>query len=95
MTKVAGCIGLGGGMGVFLAQPITSALNEALATSAALSEVRRILELIVPLAYRPPIKVDLDRCNAAAVLDRACCISPTPCLWDLHEVMDVSQSLDI
>lgn len=51
------CVGLGGGMGVFLAQPITSALNEALATSAALSEVRRILELIVPLAYRPPIKV--------------------------------------
>lgn len=44
-------------MGIFLAQPITNALNEALATSAALSEVRRILELIVPLAYRPPIKV--------------------------------------
>ena len=55
-------------MGVFLAQPITSALNEALATSAALSEVRRILELIVPLAYRPPIKVDFNHCDAAAAL---------------------------
>lgn len=51
------CAGLGGPMGLLLAQPITNALKEALATSAALSEVRRILELIVPLAYRPPIKV--------------------------------------
>lgn len=43
-------------MGVFLAEPITNALNEALTASAALAEVRRVLELIVPLAYRPPIK---------------------------------------
>ena len=80
MTRAAGCTGLGGGMGVFLAQPITSALNEALATSAALSEVRRILELIVPLAYRPPIKVDLNDCDAAAALHRACCMLATSCL---------------
>ena len=45
-------------MGVFLAEPITKALNEALTARAALSELRRVLEVIVPLAYRPPIKVD-------------------------------------
>jgi hypothetical protein len=45
-------------MGVFLAEPITKALNEALTARAALSELRRVLEIIVPLAYRPPIKVD-------------------------------------
>ena len=44
-------------MGVFLAEPITKALNEALTARAALSELRRVLEIIVPLAYRPPIKV--------------------------------------
>ena len=51
--------GLGGGMGIFLAEPITKALNEALTARAALSEVRRVLEIIVPLAYRPPIKVSM------------------------------------
>ena len=45
-------------MGVFLAEPINKALNEALTARAALSELRRVLEIIVPLAYRPPIKVD-------------------------------------
>ena len=45
-------------MGVFLAEPITKALNEALTARAALSELRRVLEIIVPLAYRPPIKVN-------------------------------------
>ncbi|KAL0053110.1 hypothetical protein WJX82_000994 [Trebouxia sp. C0006] len=53
---VARASGLGGGMGVFLAEPITKALNEALTARAALSELRRVLEIIVPLAYRPPIK---------------------------------------
>ena len=47
-------------MGVFLAEPITKALNEALTARAALSELRRVLEIIVPLAYRPPIKVDKE-----------------------------------
>ncbi len=47
-------------MGVFLAEPINKALNEALTARAALSELRRVLEIIVPLAYRPPIKVDKE-----------------------------------
>ena len=46
-------------MGILLAEPITEALKDALMASAALSEVRRVLEIIVPLAYRPPIKVSM------------------------------------
>ncbi|KAK9829627.1 hypothetical protein WJX72_006957 [[Myrmecia] bisecta] len=48
--------GLGGGMGVFLAGPLIEQLKEAIATSAALAEVRRILEILVPLVYRPALK---------------------------------------
>lgn len=44
-------------MGILLAHPITEALKDALSAHAALAEVRRVLEIIVPLAYRPPIKV--------------------------------------
>ncbi|KAL3150414.1 hypothetical protein ABBQ32_000252 [Trebouxia sp. C0010 RCD-2024] len=53
---VARAAGLGGGMGILLAHPITEALKDALSAHAALAEVRRVLEIIVPLAYRPPIK---------------------------------------
>lgn len=52
-------------MGILLADPITEALKDALSAHAALAEVRRVLEIIVPLAYRPPIKVRiiLQRCD--------------------------------
>ncbi len=46
-------------MGIFLAEPITSPLSEALDNCSALAEIRRVLEIIVPLAYRPPIKVHI------------------------------------
>lgn len=46
-------------MGILLAEPITKALKDALTAHAALSELRRVLEIIVPLAYRPPIKVHM------------------------------------
>ncbi len=67
-------------MGVFLAEPITKALNEALTARAALSELRRVLEIIVPLAYRPPIKVDQEdhELELYRVLDKCCVQKATP-----------------
>lgn len=51
------CAGLGGGMGMFVAEPIVQAMAEVVETRASLAEVRRVLEIIVPLAYRPALKV--------------------------------------
>ena len=79
-------------MGIFLAEPITKALNEALTARAALSEVRRVLEIIVPLAYRPPIKVSMTTslpscllCMSEASLDSCAVHSGGPwcCQWGL------------
>ena len=42
---------------MLLAEPITKALAEVVTSSATFGEVRRVLEIIVPLAYRPSIKV--------------------------------------
>ena len=42
---------------MLLAEPITKALDEVISARASLAEVRRVLEIIVPLAYRPHVKV--------------------------------------
>ena len=47
-------------MGMFLAEPVCKALDEVITARASLAEVRRVLEIIVPLAYRPPVKVQPD-----------------------------------
>ena len=50
--------GLGGGMGVFLAGPLMEELKAAAnGRSALLGAARRILEILVPLVYRPAMKV--------------------------------------
>ena len=51
------CTGLGGGLGRLLAEPILKAMQESTEAGKNLSEARRVLEMVVPLAYRPPLKV--------------------------------------
>ena len=57
-SKVSWGAGLGGGMGIFLAGPLVEELRATLdqATSQPL-DCRRMLELLVPLVYRPAMKV--------------------------------------
>ncbi len=52
------CAGLGGGMGMFLAGPLVEELKGEVASSSPLDS-RRMLELLVPLVYRPAMKVRL------------------------------------
>ena len=49
--------GLGGGMGGFVVKPLQEELAEACQHDKALADARRCLEVLVPLAYRPAIKV--------------------------------------
>lgn len=50
--------GLGGGMGVFLAEPIVDELRSvADAPDDSGDQARRVLEVLVPLMYRPAMKV--------------------------------------
>lgn len=49
--------GLGGGMGLFLAQPLAQELALAIAPTSPLAHARRLLTILVPLAYRPAMKV--------------------------------------
>jgi len=58
--------GLGGGMGGFVVMPLQEELAESCQHDRALADARRCLEVLVPLAYRPAIKV--------------CCIAPYICL---------------
>lgn len=44
-------------MGVFLAGPLVEELRAAPASEAPLAAGRRVLEVLVPLAYRPALKV--------------------------------------
>ncbi len=44
-------------MGVFLAGPLVEELRVAPASEAPLAAGRRVLEVLVPLAYRPALKV--------------------------------------
>ena len=61
------CTGLGGGLGRLLAEPILKAMQESTEAGKNLSEARRVLEMVVPLAYRPPLKV----CVPVVALPRA------------------------
>ena len=44
-------------MGVFLAGPLADELQRAAEAGTSKAGVRAILEVIVPLAYRPAVKV--------------------------------------
>ena len=57
--------GLGGGMGLFLMGPLALQLQDAAESSAPVLPAMRLLTVLVPLVYRPALKV------------RAC--SPQPC----------------
>lgn len=82
-------------MGILLAEPITEALKDALMASAALSEVRRVLEIIVPLAYRPPIKVCINRQDNHVSLLSTCCKWSTCCIYHLKCQHMVTLSLSL
>lgn len=47
-------------MGVFLAGPLAEELRAAPAAEVPLAAGRRVLEVLVPLAYRPALKVISD-----------------------------------
>ena len=50
--------GLGGGMGMFLSGPIIAELSAAPDATDPLAAGRRVLEVVVPLSYRPALKVN-------------------------------------
>ena len=68
------CTGLGGGLGRLLAEPILKAMQESTEAGKNLSEARRVLEMVVPLAYRPPLKVS----HSVTALPSACPPPPPP-----------------
>ena len=49
--------GLGGGMGVFLGGPIVDELKDCVGATDVPASARRVLEVMVPLVYRPAMKV--------------------------------------
>ena len=50
--------GLGGGMGAFLAEPLMDELRDcSRSADTSLQDVRKVLEILVPLIYRPAMKV--------------------------------------
>ena len=56
-------------MGTFVAGPLVETLKEAIAPGQPLLAARHPLEILVPLAYRPAMKV---RCLAPILSDPAC-----------------------
>lgn len=66
-------------MGLFLAQPIAQELALAVSPTSPLAHARRLLTLLVPLAYRPAIKVRMPPCLEWS----------TTCLRPQHEHMAV------
>lgn len=58
--------GLGGGMGLFLAEPLAQELALAIAPTSPLAHARRLLTILVPLAYRPAMKVTISRMGSFA-----------------------------
>lgn len=60
--------GLGGGLGRLLAEPILKAMQESTEAGKNLSEARRVLEMVVPLAYRPPLKAAFLDLKVAGLL---------------------------
>lgn len=88
------CTGLGGGLGRLLAEPILKAMQESTEAGKNLSEARRVLEMVVPLAYRPPLKVCTRCCPAQGMVPMACMLPhPQPpavleaCLWSRHLIV--------
>lgn len=67
--------GLGGGMGAFMVGPLMQELTNAAQPSKDFAEARRCLEVLVPLAYRPAMKVRRTsrghRCNCIFACDSA------------------------
>lgn len=70
--------GLGGGMGLFLAGPLAEELRAATAAEAPLVAGRRVLEVLVPLVYRPAIKAALLQLETAAGLARLLATAAAP-----------------
>ena len=65
---LARAAGLGGGMGAFVVRPILTALESGITSSTPAHDLRKILELLVPLVYRPAIKAALLNTTAASNL---------------------------
>lgn len=65
---LARAAGFGGGMGAFVVRPIVAALESGIASSTPAHDLRKILELLVPLVYRPAIKAALLNTNAPTAL---------------------------
>jgi len=51
--------GFGGGMGEFIQRPLVAALESGAASQTPAHDVRKVLELLVPLVYRPALKAAL------------------------------------
>lgn len=62
--------GLGGGMGVFLSGPIIAELGAASQAADPLASGRRILEVVVPLCYRPALKAAFLQLECGGALAR-------------------------
>jgi hypothetical protein len=54
-------------MGVFLAGPLAAELRAAPGAEAPLPAARRILEVLVPLVYRPAVKVPGPRVSSSSL----------------------------
>jgi hypothetical protein len=83
MLMPEGCFaGLGGGMGPFLMGPLVEELKQTLNPNTPLSDARRVLEVLVPLVYRPALKVPHDPLCIMLIS----VITPVHFLWiDTHE----------
>ncbi len=69
VRMAARAAGLGGGMPPFLAEPLTVALNALVrggSGAGPLTDARRLLEVMAPLAYKPTIKVRAAGCAEGA-----------------------------
>ena len=64
------CSGLGGGMAPFLVSPIVSVLEQVSNSLTVAHDARLILELLVPLVYRPAIKAAILETQALLHLDK-------------------------
>ena len=62
--------GLGGGMGAFLVDPLAAALEAATLSATPAHDARLVLELLVPLVYRPALKAALLDSTAPTALAR-------------------------
>jgi len=56
---LARAAGFGGGMGEFILKPIVAALESGAASQTPAHDLRKVLELLVPLVYRPALKAAL------------------------------------